>query len=399
MRRRRQRERWQSLLRVALLMVLLVGATGSAYAGGHPRPASTPGPSQAGVAQQETAAADLSSIATTSAGDQATGAPPAAATSVATSTVSIASPLPSSGASAPSVELGPLNGTIVAVELHPLVGRAESATTRPRPTATPSPTAIPVPSLDQMGLSNALTALVRAADGTYAVSVIDLASNQRVDLDATSSMDAASVNKLEILAALYHQVELGRLSLDQTVRTGADDIQDYGTGVIRYQPVGTTYTLNDLARLLVEQSDNTASFMLAQIVGLPTVDALVQQWGLPQTRVGELTSSAHDAATLMALLYHGRLANPAHTKQMVEYLSHTAWNDRIPAGVPASVTVAHKIGNQVNVVNDVGIVYLPGRPYVLSIFSADVNEDQAVGVEQAISRTVYDFEREANGNT
>lgn len=387
------------LLRVSLLMLLLVAATGSAYAGGHPRPAAPPPPAQAGWTRQETAPAALASGATSSDDDQAARSAPAAATSVATATVSISAPLANSKASDPPVALAPLNGTLAAVGPRPLVGVAESATTRQRPAATPLPTAIPVAPVDQMGLSNALTALVRAADGTYAISVIDLASDQRIDLDATASMDAASVNKLEILAALYHQAELGRLSLDQTVRTGADDIQDYGTGVIRYQPVGATYTLNELARLLVEQSDNTASYMLAQIVGLPTVDALVQQWGLPQTRVGELTSSAHDAATLMALLYHGRLANPAHTKQMVEYLSHTAWNDRIPAGVPATVTVAHKIGNQVNVVNDVGIVYLPGRPYVLSIFSADVNEEQAVGVEQAISRTVYDFEREASGTT
>ncbi|HEY8742135.1 MAG TPA: serine hydrolase, partial [Chloroflexota bacterium] len=94
-------------------------------------------------------------------------------------------------------------------------------------------------------------------------------------------------------------------------------------------------------------------------------------------------------------LYQGKLANATDTDQMLQYLTHTAFHDRIPAGVPADVVVAHKIGTQINVENDVALVALPGRPYILSIFAKDVTEEDAVPVEQAISRAVYQFEQQA----
>lgn len=265
------------------------------------------------------------------------------------------------------------------------------AAAQTRPVA---PTPAPVPALDTAGLSQVLQSITSAAVGSYGISVIDLTSGQNLDLNATSPMNAASVNKLEILAALYHQVEAGQLKLDQTLTMSAANRQDYGTGVMRYQPLGTRYTLAQLATVLIEQSDNTASYMLAQCVGLDTIDALVAQWGLKSTIVGQEVSTPADAAHFMQLLYQGKLANATDTNQMLQYLTHTAFHDRIPAGLPADVVVAHKIGTQVNVENDVALVALPGRPYILSIFAKDVTEEDAVPVEQAISRAVYQFEQQ-----
>lgn len=263
----------------------------------------------------------------------------------------------------------------------------------------PVPTAVPVPPLNTTGVEQALQHLIAGAPGIYGVSVIDLTSNQEVNINATSRMNAASVNKLEILAALYHECATGRLHLDQTLTTSAASIQDYGTGVIRYQPVGTQYTLGQLAQLLIEQSDNTASYLLAQTIGLSTIDELVATWGLDSTIVGQEVSTPHDAARFMQLLYQGKLADATATSQMLAYLTHTAFNDRIPAGVPPNIPVAHKIGTQVNVENDVAIVDLSGRPYVLSIFARNVTEERAVPVEQAISRSVYQFEAQAKGGS
>jgi beta-lactamase class A len=257
------------------------------------------------------------------------------------------------------------------------------------------PTPVPVPPLDASGLREAILGITAASDGTYGISVIDLASGQKLDLDAAEPMNAASVNKLEILAALYHEVEAGRVRLDTTLTLSATNVQDYGTGVIRYQPLGTRYTLDQLAILLIEQSDNTASYMLAQYLGLSTIDKLVTGWGLTSTIVGQEVSTPQDAARFMQLLYEGKLANAADTQRMLDYLSHTAFNDRIPAGLPAGIFVAHKIGTEVNVENDVALVQMPGRPYVLSIFAKDVTEANAVPVEQAISRAVYQYEQQA----
>jgi len=309
---------------------------------------------------------------------------PLAAPTEQTTALGLSAPALGVAGSAPMV-------TFPADTLLPLRDRVASiAQSRTLP---PTPSPVPLPYTD--GLRTALLADMAASDGAYGISVIDLTSKQTVELNATGSMNAASVNKLEILAALYHECAAGRLRMDQTLTTSAANMQDYGTGVIRYQPLGTRYTLAQLAELLIEQSDNTASYMLGQAIGLDTIDALVAGWGLRSTIVGQEVSSPHDAAHFMQLLYDGKLANPADTRQMMNYLTHTAFNDRIPAGLPPDVEVAHKIGTQVNVENDVAIVALTGRPYILSIFAKDVTEEHAVPVEQAISRTVYQYEMQA----
>ena len=309
---------------------------------------------------------------------------------------------PTAAENKPASSLGQLDPQIAAAGTAPLIAFPSDTLLSPRGRAAsaaqsraPAPTVVPVPPLDTNGLRKALQADTAASEGSYGISVIDLSSNQSVNLDATSPMNAASVNKLEILAALYHECAAGRLQMDQTLTTSAANIQDYGTGIIRYQPLGTRYTLAQLAELLIEQSDNTASYMLGQVIGLDTIDALVTSWGLTSTIVGQEVSSPHDAARFLQLLYDGKLANAADTRQMMNYLTHTAFNDRIPAGLPPDVEVAHKIGTQVNVENDVAIVSLAGRPYILSIFARDVTEEHAVPVEQALSRTVYQYELRA----
>jgi beta-lactamase class A len=301
-----------------------------------------------------------------------------------------------------SLPIGPFNNA----EAAPMIAASADVLPRSRAKAAlaeaarlAEPTPVPVPPLDAIALREAILGITAASDGTYGIMVIDLTSGQKVDVDAANPMNAASVNKLEILAALYHEVEAGRVHLDTTLTLSAANIQDYGTGVLRYQPLGTRYTLGQLATVLIEQSDNTASYMLAQYLGLATIDALVAGWGLSSTTVRQEISTPQDAARFMQLLYEGKLANVADTKQMLDYLSHTAFNDRIPAGLPAGIVVAHKIGTQVNVENDVALVSLPGRPYVLSIFARDVTEVNAVPVEQAISRAVYQFEQQAKGDS
>jgi len=55
-------------------------------------------------------------------------------------------------------------------------------------------------------------------------------------------------------------------------------------------------------------------------------------------------------------------------------LTTTAFESRIPAGVPEGIRVAHKIGNEVGVISDAGIVFIPDKPFVLVILSQGTNE-------------------------
>ena len=79
--------------------------------------------------------------------------------------------------------------------------------------------------------------------------------------------------------------------------------------------------------------------------------------------------------------------------QLLSYFKNTIHNDRIPRYLPEGIECAHKIGSQLGVVNDVGIVY-GDHPFIIAIMSKNVNEDEDEAPE-VIGQTVkmiYDFE-------
>lgn len=287
-----------------------------------------------------------------------------------------ATPNPPSMPTAVRAELRPTEVAVLMTALHPST-----------PTPVPLP---PLPGRDDA--TGRLQAIVAGQKGEYAVCVLDLASRQSYGFNAQEKMDAASVNKLAILAAVYHMAGLGRLDLDQIVTTTADDIQDYGTGSIRYDPVGSSYSLRTLAKLMVEQSDNTASYLLAKVVGIDTIQGLLTSWGLHATSIDDDVTTARDTSVLLEMIYRKQVTTPALTTEMVDYLTHTDFKDRIPALLPPDVPVGHKIGNHVGVLNDAGIVYLVGRPYIIVMLSRNVDETQGLGLEQSMSKAAYDFE-------
>jgi len=76
----------------------------------------------------------------------------------------------------------------------------------------------------------------------------------------------------------------------------------------------------------------------------------------------------------------------------MDFLTHTDYKDRLPALLPQDLQVGHKVGNHVGVLNDAGIVFLAGRPYIMVMLSENVDETQALVLEQELSKAVYDFE-------
>lgn len=234
--------------------------------------------------------------------------------------------------------------------------------------------------------------------GSYAVEAIDLTTGTTLGVDADTPYRAASVNKLELAVDLYRQAQAHTIDLDATTVIQDADIQHYGTGTIQLQPGPQTYTWRALTKLMFQESDNTAAFVIGNRLGLANVQADLAAWGLTHTSMANNMTTAHDAALLLGeLAQHKLLPGPA-SDELTGYLEHTAWPDRIPSGVPAGTLVAHKIGTDVGVFNDAGIVFHGSRPYVLAVLGSNAGEDDGLQAITAISQTVYTFELDLPGN-
>ncbi|HCS78367.1 TPA: hypothetical protein DIV55_01340 [Patescibacteria group bacterium] len=229
-------------------------------------------------------------------------------------------------------------------------------------------------------------------NGSYSVYLYDLTSNQGYGINETGIFTAASVNKIPILAAIYFEAERGALDLDERITLQQNDIQDYGTGSLRYDGIGKVYSLKTLAQLMIEKSDNTAAFVLSKIVGLKRIQELVENWGLTQTDMLENKTSNKDIAMLMTKMYKNQIANQARTLEMVGFMDDSDFENRLPAQLPEEVVVYHKIGTEVGNIHDVGIFALANHPYYLGVMSNDISDEtRAETVIAEISKLTYAF--------
>ncbi|HEY8743522.1 MAG TPA: serine hydrolase [Chloroflexota bacterium] len=258
-------------------------------------------------------------------------------------------------------------------------------------TATASTTTSTNGALDPLNTS--IAALTAPLQGTYGVWVEDIPTGANTSQHAQQQFVAASVIKFCILVALYEESARGQLSLDDQLTTSAADIQNYGTGSIRYDPVGTSYTLADLAQRAAKQSDNTAAYLIKQRLGEQYIQDRTAAWGLTDTSIAQDRTTPQDIGTLFAQLAQRRVLPAPSALDLLGLLTDTDFEDRLPALLPAYAIVAHKIGTEANgVLNDAGLVVLPTRSYVIVVMTDSANPDQAITAEQQISQAAFQFE-------
>ena len=227
----------------------------------------------------------------------------------------------------------------------------------------------------------------------YSVYVVDYNAPFTVGINETVIYDAASVNKIPILAALYVKAQNGEVDFDKTITPQPDDIQDYGTGSIRYDPPGTAYSIKTLARLMMQKSDNTAAYVLANhVVGLNKIQTLANGWGLTQTDMIKNTTTNRDMEILMKKIYDGKIVGTALTAEMLAFLKDSDFENRLPALLPQDSTVYHKIGTIDGGVHDVGIVERGKTRYYIGVFTDGVADVEAAEKLIAkVSRMVFDY--------
>lgn len=238
-----------------------------------------------------------------------------------------------------------------------------------------------------------LQELVSQHSGDYGVAVLDVTTGETVGIGSDDlAVPAASTFKLPMAIYILQQADQGKISLDEKLTLTDADWED-GTGVLQDEPVGNEYTIGKLIDLAIEDSDNIATNMLLRRFGRPAIWALEKQLGGKYTYDEEQhnITSAGDLVRYMRAVLDPKVLTPASRDHLLGDLTHTEFAVRIRAGVPDDIPVAHKIGSQPNVVNDVGLVEFPGHPYILSVVSQNMGEEEGDEVIAAISRGVYGF--------
>jgi len=236
-------------------------------------------------------------------------------------------------------------------------------------------------------LKNKIASYLANYHGEYGVYYYDLTSGQEFGINDTDQFTSASCEKVPLNLYLYNQIQSGAVNPDGTLTYLQEDYET-GTGSIQYQPVGTQYTIRELSMLSITQSDNVAANMLIRFLGMPNIKNYMRQVGGQVVLDGQNVSCPRDMGLYMKLVYEFYENNGTLGNELMNNFLNTDYNDRLPALLPSSVKVAHKIGNEVNVVNDAGIVFAP-EPYIVAVMSKDVYESEGPAVIANISKMIY----------
>lgn len=230
---------------------------------------------------------------------------------------------------------------------------------------------------------------VNSLKGTYGIYIKELGGGREFGLNYERQFLAASVNKVPVVLYFYKQVEEGSWSLEQEYILKKEEIQDYGTGSMRYDSPGKSYSYEDLARLAMKKSDNTANFVLMKILGKENIQSWLDDLGLTETLLEDNLTTPKEMGRLFELLYDGEIVGEEYREEIFDMMTETDFEERLPKLLPEEVAVAHKIGNETGVYNDCGVVFAD-EPYVICILSEGVREAEAMEVIPRISKMVWE---------
>ncbi|MBI2621231.1 MAG: serine hydrolase [Candidatus Levybacteria bacterium] len=245
----------------------------------------------------------------------------------------------------------------------------------------------------EVDLKNDIEKIIKDRKGFYSIYYKDIMSGIFFAMDEKQIQTGASINKLPIISALYYLDKNGKLKLDDKITIQESDVQDYGTGSIRYQTMPQTYSLRNLAKLALKESDNTAAHVLSLKIGEENVQKLVDSWGLKQTSMVNNKTTVYDMAILFEKIYKGEIANPENSKELLEFLTDSNIEDRLPAKLPSNTKVYHKTGDGEGFIHDIGIIETEKGAYYLGVMTSDIGdqEEQTKSTIAEISKKVFTY--------
>jgi beta-lactamase class A len=241
---------------------------------------------------------------------------------------------------------------------------------------------------DLAKLEAKVKSMVSTFPGKYGVTFVNLATGERFGVNDTQEYIAASTSKFPMNVLLWKRIAAGEIDPESILVYKKEDFES-GTGIIQNEPFGTEYSVRTTSRYSIIHSDNCGINMIIRLLDIVDIRQYLRDLGGVVEYGKTHRSCPADMANVAVDLYRFYYDNPVVAGELIDFLEHTNWNERINGLLPKEVRVAHKIGNQTRTANDVGIVFA-SEPYVLSVMTDNVDFDAACRNIAKLSKMIYD---------
>ncbi|QDT75089.1 Imipenem-hydrolyzing beta-lactamase precursor [Lacipirellula limnantheis] len=260
---------------------------------------------------------------------------------------------------------------------------------------------------DDRQMQARLQAIADGVDGTFGLVVADLAGQHRFEVNADRQFTQASCIKTPILLEVLKQAHEGKLQLADRRWVEKQD-KTGGSGILAELGDRTVeLSIEDLCVLMIVMSDNTATNMLIDQIGMENVTATMALLGCEQTvlrrrmmdaaaaaRGEENLSTPADAARILRLLHEGTFVNREVSNHALSILRKLK-SGAIRSTVPQSVSVAFKPGELPGLLTEWALVELPERPYIVVVMGtynprSSTDDDLDAAMKQ-VGKEAYKF--------
>lgn len=233
----------------------------------------------------------------------------------------------------------------------------------------------------------------------------NLITEETIKYNEKHEMLAASIIKLPILVECFNQINKRIVNKDDIFITKDKD-KVPSCGALTYMRENLKVKLEDLYTLMIILSDNYATNMLIDKLGIDNINKTIKNIGLRNTVLNrkmfddkkaslglENYISAEDISILLEKMYHKNLINEKSSEEMISILKNQRLNGKIPfflQNIKPKIEIAHKTGEDTNISHDVGIVFSK-EPFILCFCGNNVDVPHYERLIQDITYDLYKY--------
>ncbi|MBP3648572.1 MAG: serine hydrolase [Clostridia bacterium] len=188
--------------------------------------------------------------------------------------------------------------------------------------------------------------------------------------NADMPLEAASVIKVPIMVEAFRQKEAGMIDFDAPVTIRKEDKLP-SCGALTYLHDGVTVTVGDLVTLMIILSDNTATNLMIDMLGIENINWTIKRLGLKGTQLNRMLFrpelsrqgiqnyvSAVDMGKLLQGMLKGEIVSPEASARMLEILGAQRLNGKLPFYLHSrDIRCAYKTGEDSGITHDVGVIF------------------------------------------
>lgn len=231
-------------------------------------------------------------------------------------------------------------------------------------------------------MAQELSRLASHHQGRVAIYLTDLKDGKSWSFHPDDLFPSASLIKVPIMVCVFYAIQDGRLALSEKLTLRRHN-RVGGSGSLKWSPDGTRRSVRDLLQLMISESDNTATNLVIEALGLGYIQQQFPKMGLLYTGIykegmslngsrvaHENYTTAREMNMLMEKIYKGEMIDKPSSQLMLDILRHKkAVASRLAKGLPAGWEIAHKTGLLRHACHDSAVFLTPNGDYAMTVLT------------------------------